>query len=177
MSEISKAFIEECRSLLTTDFLPKIERCLEKLTDEAVWWRPNSGSNSIGNLLLHLSGNVRQWIVCGITGAVSHRNRQQEFDERSIISRAALLATLKNTIQEADEVLAQLDPGSLHEKHLIQGREVTLLHAILHVVEHFSMHTGQIILLTKMVHAEDLKFYEMSGDKPIPRWHSGKSKI
>jgi len=177
MSEIPKSFIEDCRSLLTTEFMLKIERCLEKLTDEAVWWRPNSESNSIGNLLLHLSGNVRQWIICGFPGVVSHRNRQQEFDERSVIPRAALLSTLKDTVLEADDVLAKLSPGSLLEKHMIQGREVTLLHAILHVVEHFSMHTGQIIFLTKLVVAEDLKFYEMSGDKPIPRWHRDEPKI
>ena len=177
MSEIPKMFIEESRSLLITEFLPKIERCLEKLTDEAVWWRPNSDSNSIGNLLLHLSGNVGQWIVCGITGAASRRNRQQEFDERSLIPRADLLSKLKKTAQEADDLLAKLDPGSLLEKHTIQGREVTLLHAILHVVEHFSMHTGQIILLTKMVLGEDLKFYEMSGGTPIPHWHKSESEI
>ena len=177
MSEIPKTFIEECRSLLTSEFLPKIERCLEKLTDEAVWWRPNSESNSLGNLLLHLSGNVRQWIVCGITGTVSHRNRQQEFDERSLIPRSDLISKLKNTVQEADNVLAKLNPASLLEKHMIQGREVTLLHAILHVVEHFSMHTGQIILLTKTLLSADLKFYDMSGGKPIPRWHTSEPKI
>ena len=81
MSRIPGTFIEECRSLLTTDYLPKIERCLEKLSDEAVWRRPNSESNSIGNILLHLSGNIRQWIASGIGGAADHRVRQQEFDE------------------------------------------------------------------------------------------------
>lgn len=177
MSEIPGTFIGECRSLLTADYLPKIERCSEKLSDESVWYRPNPESNSIGNLVLHLSGNIRQWIVCGITGAVSHRDRQQEFDERSMIPRADLLDKLRNSIHEADEVLAKLDPGTLLQRREIQGLEVTLFKAILHVVEHFSMHTGQIILLTKMVLSQDLKFYDMSRDKPIPRWLLGESKI
>jgi uncharacterized damage-inducible protein DinB len=177
MSEISETFIEECRSLLTTNFLPRIERCLEKLSDEAVWRRPNSESNSIGNLLLHLSGNVRQWIVSGIGGAPDHRIRQQEFDERSIIPRAELLSKLESSVREADEALARLNPESLMERRKIQGREVTLFYAILHVVEHFSMHSGQIILSTKIILAQDLKFYEMSGDTPIERWHKSESEI
>ena len=177
MSEVSETFIEECRSLLTTSLLPRIERCLEKLNDESIWLRPNSESNSIGNLLLHLSGNVRQWIVSGIGGAADHRIRQQEFDEHSIIPRTELMRNLKNSVHEADKVLAGLDPESLLERRKIQGREVTLFYAILHVAEHFSMHTGQIILLAKILLAKDLKFYEMSGDTPVERWHRREPKI
>ena len=171
MTEVAEAFIAYARSLLTTDYLPKIERCLERLTDEEVWWRAHEESNSIGNLLLHLAGNVRQWIVSGLGGGPDQRVRQEEFDERSKLARAELLARLKQTLQEADDVLARLDPASMLRERQIQGHDVTTLQAIFHVVEHFSMHTGQIILITKMLKTEDLKFYDFSGGAPMPDWH------
>ena len=167
---VPQSFIEECRSLLTAEYLPRIDLCLQKLSDEAVWWRPNNESNSIGNLLLHLAGNVRQWIGSGIGGAAGDRNRQQEFDERARIPKAELLSNLRSAVQEADIVLASLDPQRLLDIRPIQGRDVTLLYAILHVAEHFSMHTGQIILLAKAMLSEDLQFYDMTGGVPVRRW-------
>src|ERR1700694_2217588 len=155
MSEIGQAFITRCRHHFGEDFLPKIERCLELLSDEQIWWRANPQSNSIGNLLLHLSGNVRQWIVSGIGGVIDARDRDAEFAERAIISRGELLARLKQTLSEADNVLANFDSDHLLEQMQIQGCDATALEAILHVVEHFSMHTGQIILLTKLLAAQD----------------------
>src|SRR5258705_9373907 len=89
--DISHAFIREAQRLLVEEYLPKIERCVEKLTDEQVWWRPNPESNSIGNLLLHLCGNARQWIVCGLGDATDERQRQTEFDAREGIPRDELL--------------------------------------------------------------------------------------
>lgn len=155
---------------MSDDYLPKIERCLEELSDEDVWWRANPESNSIGNLLLHLAGNVRQWIVSGVGGAPDERVRQQEFDARSGITRAELLARLRQVLRDADAALAALDVSHLLEQRRIQGDDVVLLEAIFHVVEHFSMHTGQIILLTKMLKGGDLKFYDFSGGRPEPVW-------
>lgn len=170
MNETAQVFITQARSLLGEDYLPKIERCLEKLSDEDVWWRPNAESNSIGNLLLHLAGNARQWIVCGIGGATDDRVRQQEFDERALIRRSELLAKLKGALAEVDGVLSDLDPAHLLEQRRIQGCDVTVLEAVFHVVEHFSMHTGQIILLTKMLRSVDLEFYRFDGDTPVSDW-------
>ena len=169
-NETAQTFISQARSFLRDDFLPKIERCLEQLSDEDVWWRANPESNSIGNLVLHLTGNVRQWIVSGVGGAEDTRVRQQEFDERSGITRAELLARLKEVLRGADDALAALEPALLLEERRIQGNDVQLLEAIFHVVEHFSMHTGQIILLTKMLKSSDLKFYDFSGGKPERAW-------
>jgi uncharacterized damage-inducible protein DinB len=166
-TEIANAFVAQARALLSTDYLPKIERCLEKLTDEEVWWRANQESNSIGNLLLHLSGNARQWIVCGLGGAPDQRERQKEFDERALIPRSELLAKLKQTIAEVDDVLARFDHAQMLSPRQIQATEVTALEAIFHVVEHFSMHTGQIILLTKMLTKGDLRFYDFSAGAPV----------
>src|ERR687898_3667030 len=90
-SAVSGAFINTARNFLLDDYLPKIERCLEKLTDEQIWWRANEESNSIGNLILHLCGNARQWIISGIGSRPDTRARDAEFEEREVISRDELL--------------------------------------------------------------------------------------
>ena len=166
----ANAFVCTARGFLRDEYLPKIERCLERLTDEQLWWRPNEDSNSIGNLLLHLSGNARQWIVCGLGGEVDERDRQAEFDERRVVARAELLARLKSTVDQVDETLARFDQARLLDTFFIQGTNVSALAAIFHVTEHFSMHTGQIILLTKMLSATDIRFYDFSTGKPVHTW-------
>jgi uncharacterized damage-inducible protein DinB len=171
----SRAFIAHASKFLVSDYLPKIERCLEKLTDDQIWWRPNEESNSIGNLILHLCGNVRQWIICGVAAQPDNRDRDSEFAQREIISRSELLTLLHSTLSEAQTTLRDLDPSVLLEHRKIQGNDVELLEAIFHVTEHFSMHTGQIIMLTKMFTASDLRFYEFEDDVPVHRWHSETS--
>jgi len=175
-ANVSHEFIQRAREFLREQYLPKIERCVEKLTDEQVWWRPNDESNSIGNLLLHLSGNARQWIVSGLGGTSDERRRQTEFDERRVIPRAELLGILRTTIADVDRVLASFDPARLLERYPIQGTESSALEAIFHVTEHFSMHTGQIILLTKMLTQTDLTFYDFSTGKPVHTWHEAKRR-
>jgi uncharacterized damage-inducible protein DinB len=172
MRETAKAFIARSRYHLNEDFLPKIERCLDVLSDEQIWWRANAQSNSIGNLILHLSGNVRQWIVCGLGDGTDARDRDAEFAQRESIARAELLSLLKATLAEVDQTLARFDPERLLETQTIQGLDVSALDAILHVVEHFSMHTGQIILITKMLTESDLAFYEFIDSKAVLKWKS-----
>jgi uncharacterized damage-inducible protein DinB len=170
MNDAASAFLDESRRYFLADYLPKIERCLERLTDAQVWWRANEESNSVGNLLLHLEGNARQWIVCGVGRAPGERDRDREFDERDGLSRERLLSALRTTLEEVDGVLARLDPYALLERRHIQGLDVTVLAAVFHVVEHFSMHTGQIILLTKQLSSDDLAFYEFDEGVPSPQW-------
>ena len=169
-SETGRAFLFEARRHLKEDYLPKIERCLERLTDEQVWWRASERSNSLGNLLLHLEGNLRQWVVGGVGGAADARVRDREFAERRQVPREELLNALRAAVSEADEALARLDPAALLETRRVQGLDVTLLAAVFHAVEHFSMHTGQIILLTKMLADEDLAFYDFSAGIPRANW-------
>lgn len=171
MSQTAELFIARSRYHLSQDFLPRIERCLDLLSDEQIWWRANEKSNSIGNLVLHLCGNARQWIVCGIGGAADGRDRDAEFARREVIGRSELQTLLRSTLGEVDAALAAFDSSSLPEHRTIQGLEVTALEAILHVVEHFSMHTGQIILVTKMLAESDLSFYEFIDAKPILKWN------
>jgi uncharacterized damage-inducible protein DinB len=173
----SQAFIQNARQLIREEYLPKIERCVEQLTDEQVWWRSNEESNSIGNLLLHISGNARQWIVCGLGSETDKRQRQSEFDERRIVPRDELLSVFRTTVADVDEVLARFDPAQLLDSYPIQGTEATALQAIFHVTEHISMHTGQIILLTKMLTKTDLVFYDFSTGKSVHTWHEPKPLV
>ena len=161
MSDTGQEFISRARYHLVEDFLPKIERCVERLSDEQIWWRPNQQSNSIGNLLLHLCGNARQWIVCGVGGAVDRRDRNAEFAQRDVIPREQLRSLLKKTLADVDLTLAQLEADGLLDRREIQGVDVSVLEAILHVVEHFSMHVGQILYITKQLTAHDLHFYDL----------------
>jgi uncharacterized damage-inducible protein DinB len=170
---IEQAFLAQSRRLLTQSYFPRIEKSLEGLTDEQLWWRANAESNSIGNLILHLAGNVRQWIVSGIGGAADERDRQGEFDARGPLPAPDLLARLRTAVEDADRVLAGIAPATLLERRRIQSYDVTVLQAVYTVVEHFSMHTGQTILLAKMWKG-DLGFYALSHGTPHPAWRGGQ---
>lgn len=170
MNQIGQEFVAQSASFLRDDFLVKIERSVGKMTDEQIWWRANEESNSVGNLLMHLTGNVRQWVLSGVGGAPDTRFRQGEFDERRQISGAELLTDLRNTVEEACAVLENLNMDDLLAKRRIQNRETTVLSAIYHVVEHFAMHAGQVLFAAKMF-TGDLDFYENAGGLAIPKWN------
>jgi len=172
---VGRAFVNQASDFLITEYLPKIERCLEQLKDEQIWWRPNPDSNSIGNLILHLCGNARQWIICGLGGEPDYRFRDAEFSQRDVIERDKLLDLLRSTVKDVAQTLARVEESILLETRKIQGNDVDVLHAIFHVTEHFSMHTGQIIMLTKMLTGSDLRFYGFDAGAPVHRWHSTNS--
>jgi uncharacterized damage-inducible protein DinB len=175
-SDVARAFIDRASEFLSTDYLPKIERCLEQLTDEQIWYRPNEASNSIGNLVLHLCGNARQWIVAGLGNIPDRRDRDSEFSQREVIPRAELVECLRTTVREVEQVLVYLDSNVVLERRTIQGKDVEVLEAIFHVTEHFSMHAGQIFLLTKLLTASDLHFYDFEANVPVERWNSDPSR-
>ena len=160
MTDIAQAFLDKSRDLMLGDYLPKIERSLDPLSSDDVWWRPNEASNSIGNLMLHLRGNVTMWIIGGVGRLPFERNRQAEFDERTQIPAMELKRRLRETVQQADEVMRELTASELLTRRQIQGYDVTVLEAIYHVVEHFGMHTGQIILLSKARAGRALNLWE-----------------
>jgi uncharacterized damage-inducible protein DinB len=168
--EIGQAFIDRSRAYLAGDYLPKIHRSLQGLSDEDIWWRPNEASNSLGNLILHLAGNARQWVVAGIGGAPDVRRREAEFSADGNLSGQELLAHLDQTLEDVDDVLSRLSPDELPGPRVIQGLEVSVLDALYHVVEHFSTHTGQIIYLSKLRTGDDLGFWEIKDGKAVPRW-------
>ena len=160
MDQNSRLFIEKSRSLLRSDYLPKIDRCLTRLGDDDIWWRANEASNSVGNLVLHLCGNVAMWIIGGVGQLPFDRDRQAEFDERRQIPAQDLRDRIKVVVSRADDVLQQVTATELATRRHIQGYDVTVLEAIYHVVEHFAMHAGQILLLTKARTGQDLQLWE-----------------
>jgi len=139
--------------------LDRIETCVPRLPVDAVWARASENENAVGNLLLHLEGNVRQWILSGVAGAPDTRDRSSEFSARSGAAATLLLANLRTTVVKAVDVIRSLPYARLAEQVSIQGYDTTVLSAIFHVAEHFSGHTYQIILITKHVTGEDLGFY------------------
>jgi len=168
--EVGEAFIAESRRYLVEEYFPKVRRSLDGLTLEDVWWRPNPASNSIGNLVLHLAGNARQWVVAGIGGYPDVRRRQEEFDREGGMEGAELLQHLEEALNQVADVLEDLPDESLGEERVIQGFRVSVFQALYHVVEHFSMHTGQILYLSKLRSGKDLGFYRVSGDGVETRW-------
>jgi len=161
MSErrVSDLFLEFSRQKLLNQYWPRMRTAVESLTDDQVWWRANNASTSVGNLLLHLNGNVRQWLVASFNRQDDARNRPAEFAERDTIPAAALLEKLGATLDEASAVLSRLTEADLTATYHIQGYTVTGLDAVYQVVEHFGLHHGQILYVTKLLRGVDLGFY------------------
>jgi hypothetical protein len=158
----ARALLLELTRYLRDTYVPRLERALAVLPEGDLWWRPHPGAISAGTVLLHLEGNVRQWICAGIGGAPDARDRAAEFAAAGGPGKAALLARLAATVDEACRVIERMDAASLSGTHCIQGSEVTGLAAVLHVVEHFSWHTGQAVWIAKARAgaAHGLAFYD-----------------
>lgn len=152
-------FLQFSRHKLLEQYWPRLRKSVEPLTTEQVWWRPNEASNSIGNLVLHLNGNVWQWLVASFSGLDDKRNRASEFSATGDLSAADVLARLSATMQEAEKVLHRLTEAELLATHHIQGHTVSGLDAVYQVVEHFGLHYGQILYITKSLEGRDLGFY------------------
>ena len=137
----------------------RIEKCIDKLTPEQIWARHSENENAVGNLMLHLAGNVRQWILGGVGGEEDVRVRDREFDTRGGIDISELKRRLRSTVDAAGAVIRAVPPGHLADHITPQGYDVTKLEAIFHVVDHFAGHTGQVIFATKFLTGEDLGLY------------------
>ena len=137
----------------------RIEDCLGRLTQEQNWARGAESENAVGNLVLHLSGNVRQWIIAAVGGRPDNRQRDSEFAAQGGLAASGLAEHLSGIVAEAAVVIETLAPERLCEQLVVQGYNVTVLEAIYSVVEHFSGHTGQIIYATKLLTGEDLGYY------------------
>jgi uncharacterized damage-inducible protein DinB len=137
----------------------RINYCLDRLSPQQIWWRGSDETNAVGNLVLHLCGNVRQWIIAPVAGNPDNRDRDSEFSARDGSDGKTLHAMLTATLDEAVAVIEAVAPERLSERIRVQGYDKTVLEAIYHVVEHFSLHTGQILYITKLLRNEDLGFY------------------
>ena len=141
------------------EYRARIEVCLGKLDDTQIWARGGENENAIGNLILHLAGNVRQWIVCSLGGSPVDRDRDSEFDARHGLTSAHLARQLHETVDAATAIIERLTTEQLTRTYEIQVYKASGVEAVFHVVEHFAHHTGQIIFATKMMTGTDLGFY------------------
>lgn len=145
----------------------RVEVCIHKLSDEQIWLRTGDNANACGNLCLHLAGNVRQWILHGVGGQPDVRQRDAEFAAHGGVGKEELIGRLRSVVEQASALIESLPDERLAEICHPQNYTVTVLEAIYHVVEHFSLHAGQIIFLTKAVTREDLAFYaHLKGNTP-----------
>jgi hypothetical protein len=139
-------------------YWPRVECCVSELTEEEVWWRQYETNNSVGNLMLHLTGNLRQFILSGVGGMKDIRNKDHEFTDRQRIPKDELTRGLRQALLAADDTLSRLDAARLLENTTVQGRERPVFEVLAVVVEHFALHCGQIIYITKLKTGKDLKF-------------------
>jgi uncharacterized damage-inducible protein DinB len=150
----------------------RIQDCLSRLSTEQVWQRCGEHDNSIGNLVLHLCGNVNQWIGTGVAGQPNIRDRDAEFAARGGQAPEELTEKLVLTVADALRILRDVTAERLAEIVVIQDYRVSVLEAIYHVVEHFAQHTGQIMFATKLMLDVDLGYYRhlsaAAGNAAVP---------
>lgn len=140
--------------------LRMIKICLDKLSEDVIWQKPNESSNSIGNLILHLCGNITQYGIASLKGLKDGRNRDEEFSAKSGYGKQELFDQISRTVQEAKNTFEGMRTEELLRKRSVQGFEFSGIGNIVHVVEHLSYHTGQIALWTKILNNKDLGFYD-----------------
>lgn len=146
----TEPFLAASAMWLRDIYLPRIERAVAVLPPDDFWWRPHDATNAVGDLLLHLEGNVRQWILVELAGEPDTRQRDHEFDRtRAATPPPDICAAFRDTISAAATAIAQTPEHTLDALHTVQGFTVTRRNLILHVVEHLSWHAGQIAWITK----------------------------
>lgn len=150
-NELGREVLKELGARLFDEFWPRLDKCLVLCCEDQLWYRPNESCNSIGNLVLHLEGNLRQWVLHGVAGAEDVRQRKFEFASSGAYSTEELKQRMGLLKSELQEVWESVQPEWLSNKRLIQGFETSVLGALIHVVEHFSYHLGQISLDRKSV--------------------------
>ena len=154
---IPQAILHESRDTLRKAHA-KITHCINQLDDEQLNWRPFEQQNSIANVVLHLCGNLRQWIVSGVGGAADSRQRASEFSDRKRYAKQDLLDRLAATVREADATMARFDPDKLLEPRVVQAFNVTVLAAIFDTISHFVGHSHEIVYITRLQLREKYKF-------------------
>lgn len=157
---IDRLLKEEFRRRVFTESIPRIEKCLEMLNDDEIWRRGNSSVVSVGNLVLHLCGNARQWICAALGGETDQRKRDEEFGEKGPIPKTLLVEKLRQLKQDIEPVIANLNAEDLERVYEVQVFQESGVSVLVHVIEHFSYHTGQITTLTKLMKDRDTGYYK-----------------
>lgn len=157
--KISKEFAQQSIYYLSLN-PPRIEKCLNQLTEDQVWKKPNANTNSIGNLILHLCGNITQYAHASLGNEKDQRNRDLEFSTEGGFSKDELLEKISAVTEKAIQVIENVSESELLRKRNVQGFHYSGISIIIHITEHFSYHVGQIALYTKLLCDKDLGFYE-----------------
>jgi uncharacterized damage-inducible protein DinB len=166
-NELSNIALEALRSRITRILPSQIRACVEELTEEQLWWRPNEKANSVGNLVLHLSGSMRHYLSRGVGGIDYQRDRPAEFAERGPLPKGQLLATFNETISQATETLESFDTTRFLDTTEEPKYVPTIFDLIFNIAIHMATHAGQVVYITKMLK-------EGSVDELWIRAHKGK---
>ena len=154
--EITKEFIEQ--SIIRFDeYTEKVKKCLKELNEEEIWIRPNESSNSVGNLILHIHGNITQYIISSLGNYEDLRQRDREFNIRDGYNKAELMGMLTSLMSEIKTIISNLSVDDLFKVRSVQGFKLSGLGIIFHVVEHYSYHTGQIAFWTKLLKNKNMR--------------------
>lgn len=159
MNRFDQLFVTEIRRRLIGESQERILKCLDLLSEEEIWYRPNENSNSVGNLVLHLCGNVTQWLFTTMGEDLDQRQRQEEFDERGPIARVILKEKIRSLMYRADQILTNLDIEQLTRIYGVQGYKENGIAILIHITEHFSYHVGQITYYVKARKNLDVGYY------------------
>ena len=157
--EFCDALVAETRRRLFEESIPRIKKCLDLLTEDEIWYKPNANSNSVGNIILHLCGNVRQWLGTGLGKLPKVRQRDEEFSTKGGFTKKEILEKLKKLQEMSENVLSKLTPEDLLAIHDVQVYQETGLSILVHVTEHFSYHVGQITYFVKAKKDLDTEYY------------------
>jgi uncharacterized damage-inducible protein DinB len=156
---LHRALVSEVKRRIIGESVPRIRQCLDALSTDEIWHRPNENVVSVGNLVLHLMGNLRQWVLSGLGQQPDRRQRNREFDHVAPLPAAELMRQLDTLMAEVEAVLDRLTPADLVATHRVQGYDETGVAILMHVTEHFSYHTGQITYFVKTRKNVDLQYY------------------
>jgi hypothetical protein len=136
----------------------RIVHAVTQLDESDIWWRPHDSMNAVGNIILHLCGNLGQWVIAGVGGRDYVRDRPAEFAQRGGIAKDQLLARLRDAVSEADDVISKVDPGTLLSPRRIQSFDVAVVAAIFHAVSHFEGHAQEVIYIARLRRGEAYRF-------------------
>jgi uncharacterized damage-inducible protein DinB len=157
--QIKEELIKDIRVRIFEECFPRIKQCLEELDEKQIWLKPNENSNSIGNLVLHVCGNIRQYVISGIGNQKDVRERSLEFSEAGPLQNEQLFKKIDLLLKDIDVVLSNIIPSDLLLMKKVQGFDMSVTSILVHITEHLSYHTGQIAYATKQLKNIDLKFY------------------
>jgi hypothetical protein len=151
MAEVSEAVLAALRARITRVFPAQIRACVDQLTDEQIWWRPNEKSNSIGNLIVHITGSLNHYLNFDIGGVEYHRDRAAEFAERRHIPKHELVAMFDDMVAKAEKTFDGIGVERLASPSPEPKMYTLLVEDLISIAVHIANHAGQIVWITKML--------------------------